>query len=78
MVLLEGKRDVPVTEKDKLIVLGCLLAESTTNILFRSGNAAGADFYFSQGVSEINPNHLQVITPYSGHRNKQNKVDDSI
>jgi len=78
VVLLEGKRDVPDTEKERLIALGRLLAEQTTFILFRSGNAAGADFYFSQGVSEINPDRLQVITPYAGHRKKQNKAYHSI
>jgi len=78
VVLLEGKRDVPDTEKDKLIVLGRLIAEKTNNILFRSGNAAGADYYFAQGVSGINPDRLQVITPYFGHRKKYNKAYHSV
>ena len=78
VVLLEGKRDVPTSEKNNLIALGRLLADNTANILFRSGNASGTDEYFSQGVSEIDPKRLQVITPYSGHRKKQNKAYSSI
>ncbi len=78
VVLLEGKRDVLDDDKDKLIALGRLLAKNTVNILFRSGNASGSDEYFSQGVSKIDPKRLQVITPYSGHRKKQNKAFYSI
>lgn len=63
IVLLEGKRNVPDADKEKLIALGQLLAKKTSHILFRSGNAAGADEYFSQGVSKINQDRLQIITP---------------
>jgi len=78
IVLLEGKRNVPDKEKNKLIALGQLLAKRTENILFRSGNASGADFYFTQGVSEIYPERIQLITPYTGHRKRFNKAYHSI
>lgn len=42
-------------------------------MIFRSGNAEGADQYFSEGVAEIDYKRLQVITPYTGHRQKTNK-----
>jgi hypothetical protein len=42
--LLEGKRKVLPADQDKLFLLGKLLAEKTTRMIFRSGNAAGADF----------------------------------
>ena len=45
---------------------------------FRSGNADGADFYFSQGVLQIAPERLQVITPYDNHRQKQNNAYETI
>lgn len=78
IVLLEGKRNVPDADKEKLIALGQLLAKKTSHILFRSGNAAGADEYFSQGVSKINQDRLQIITPYSGHRKKYSQTYQSI
>lgn len=45
---------------------------------FRSGNADGADFYFSKGVLQVAPDRLQVITPYKNHRQKKNKANETI
>lgn len=78
IVLLEGKRDVIETDKEKLIKLSRILTDKTKNILFRSGNADGADYYFSIGISEIDNSRLQAITPYTGHRKKENKAYDTI
>lgn len=78
IILLEGKRDVLESDKEKLVKLGELLASKTHKILFRSGNADGADYYFSLGVSAIDSSRLQVIIPYSGHRSKSNKAYETI
>lgn len=78
IVLLEGKREVLELDKEKLKALGLLLASKTKKMIFRSGNAEGADQYFSDGVTSINPKRLQVIVPYSGHRQKTNKASDTI
>ena len=40
----------------------------STCILFRSGNAPGADFHFSKGVIRIDPRRLAVIKPFAAHR----------
>lgn len=72
IVLLEGKRNVLPADTEKLIALGRLLATSTRLMIFRSGNAAGADQLFSEGVVSVNAERLQVVTPYSGHRKKTN------
>ncbi|MEN9415743.1 MAG: hypothetical protein RLZ62_2047 [Bacteroidota bacterium] len=72
IVLLEGKRNVLPADTEKLIALGRLLATNTRQIIFRSGNAAGADQLFSDGVVSVNAERLQVVTPYSGHRKKTN------
>lgn len=72
IVLLEGKRKVKPEDKDNLVELGALLAKKTLHARFRSGNANGADLYFSKGVASVDPNRLEVITPYSGHRSKTN------
>lgn len=68
VVLLEGKRAVLPADQIKLIELGKLIASSANHITFRSGNAKGADFFFSKGVATVNASRLQVITPYRGHR----------
>jgi hypothetical protein len=72
IVLLEGKRNVIPSDINKLIRIGELLTSKTKYIKFRSGNAEGSDFYFSEGVTKISPERLEVITPYTGHRKKEN------
>lgn len=78
IILLEGKRNVLESDKEKLIQLGNLLATHLPLPTFRSGNADGADFYFSQGVLQVAPERLQVITPYENHRQKQNNAYETI
>jgi hypothetical protein len=78
IVLLEGKRNVLEEDKEKLKALGRLLASRTEKMIFRSGNAEGADQWFSDGVTEVDHKRLQVITPYSGHRKKTNQAYETI
>jgi hypothetical protein len=78
IVLLEGKRKVLEEDKPKLEALGALLCSNTKYMLFRSGNAQGADEYFSKGVTSIDKNRLQVITPYIGHRKTKNMAGTTI
>jgi NADH dehydrogenase/NADH:ubiquinone oxidoreductase subunit G len=78
IVLLEGKRAVLPQDEAKLVALGTLLASKTKHMLFRSGNAAGSDQLFSDGVTAIDHKRLQVITPYTGHRKKTNNAYDTI
>jgi len=78
IVLLEGKRNVLEEDKDKLIKLGRLLASKTKIMTFRSGNANGSDQLFSDGVTEVDNKRLQVIIPYTGHRQKTNQAYDTI
>ncbi|WP_264564410.1 hypothetical protein [Flavobacterium sp. N3904] len=78
IILLEGKRNVLESDKEKLIHLGNLLASQLPLAIFRSGNADGADFYFSQGVLQVDPKRLQVITPYVNHRQKLNQAYETI
>ncbi|WP_028296273.1 hypothetical protein [Olivibacter sitiensis] len=76
--LLGGKRKVLPEDKDLLIRLGKVLATKTKKMRFRSGNADGADYYFSLGVSAVDKTRLEVITPYSAHRKKTNVAYDTI
>jgi hypothetical protein len=78
IILLEGKRNVLEFDKEKLIKLGNILATHLPLVTFRSGNADGADFYFSQGILQVASNRLQVITPYNNHRQKQNNAYETI
>jgi hypothetical protein len=78
VVLLEGKRKVQEADKPKLVELGRLLASNTTHLLFRSGNADGSDYFFSQGVAEVDASRLQNVTPYKGHRSKYDMASESI
>ena len=54
VILLEGKRTVPEIDQHKLKALGQMLAKKLQLATFRSGNANGADLYFSQGVAAVN------------------------
>lgn len=78
VVLLEGKRNVLDADKPKLIALGKLLTSKTEKMLFRSGNAEGTDQLFSDGVTAVDNKRLQLITPYSGHRQKNNQAYETI
>lgn len=78
IVLLEGKRNVLLEDQSALVALGKMMAERTEHILFRSGNAAGADAFFSEGVASVNPKRLQVIVPYDNHRSTKNYAHDTI
>lgn len=78
IVLLEGKRSVLTKDQYKLFSLGKLLAARTSKMIFRSGNAEGSDQFFSEGVAAIDYKRLQVIIPYSGHRQKTNKAYNII
>jgi len=78
IILLEGKRNVLETDKEKLIQFGSLLATRLPLVTFRSGNADGADYFFSQGVLKHAPERLQVVTPYDKHREKQNNAYETI
>jgi hypothetical protein len=78
LILLEGKRNVLDIDKEKLIQFGMFLALNLPKAKFRSGNADGADFYFSQGVLQVATERLQVITPYDSHRQKENNAYETI
>lgn len=74
VVLLEGKRKVLDTDKEKLVELGRKLAAETEHIIFRSGNADGSDQLFMSGVVSVAPERTEAIAPYAGHRKSFNKA----
>ena len=68
VVLLEGKRNVKEEDSPLLTAIGEKIARITEKMIFRSGNAPGADAFFSMGVAKVNPLRLEVIKPYATHR----------
>lgn len=78
VILLEGKREIKDCDKEKLLELGKLITDKTKNVIFRSGNANGADNFFSLGVSLIDSKRLQIIVPYNKHRVKYRLTDNII
>ncbi len=68
VVVLEGKRIVLEDDKPRLLELSKLLAENTQHIIYRSGNASGADNYFSKGFYGKFASRFEVVIPYDGHR----------
>lgn len=78
IVLLLGKRDVLKGDKDKLVLLAKKLTELTKYITFRSGNAYGSDELFKLGVSSIDVNRIELVTPYKGHRKKSSSGYNTI
>lgn len=67
VVLLEGKREVLKSDESKLVEIARLLASNTTHVIFRSGNADGADKFFKEGVLSVDPNRFQAIVPFNDH-----------
>jgi len=78
IILLEGKRNVPVEDQAHLKALGQLLAQNMKHVTFRSGNANGADLYFSQGVAAVDKMRLEVVIPFDGHRSKSNLAGQTL
>jgi hypothetical protein len=78
VVLLEGNREVRPADGPKLEALATLLARSTKHMVFRSGNASGADAHFAAGVVAVDRERLQVVTPYSGHRKTYNEAGTTV
>lgn len=68
IILLEGKRNVPDEMQPMLEKLGELLCKKLKHSRFRNGNAQGADYFFSKGISNVNPDRLELILPYTSHR----------
>lgn len=71
VILIERRRSISEDAADEAKRLAFLLAQRFPQLRFRSGNATGSDEAFSDGVIDLSPERLQVITPYEGPRKKQ-------
>jgi hypothetical protein len=68
VVLLEGKQAVLKSDETRLVEIARLLTANTKNVVFRSGNADGADKFFKQGVMSVDPKRFQAIVPFNNHK----------
>jgi hypothetical protein len=69
VVLLEGIRDLPPSDRPALFDLARRLALALPErAVFRSGNAPGADEAFAEGIAAVAPARLELVVPYRGHR----------
>ena len=73
VILLAGKRIVAPKDEIKLMQLGELLANSLPECKFRSGNARGSDELFIKGVCKVDPECVELILPFPGHRKETSK-----
>lgn len=71
VILTEGRRSIPEKEAAMATRLSTLLAKRFPHLVFRSGNASGADQAFATGVMEVAPGRMEIIAPYENHRKKQ-------
>lgn len=78
ILLFGGKRDIPETEKNLISAFGTMISTNTRHLVFRTGNALGADALFAQAVAVNAPERLQAVTPYSSHRKKTNVASYQI
>ena len=74
IILLEGTRKLSkVSDAVNIAKVGKLLSEQFPTAIFRTGNATGTDFYFSEGIEKYPNRILQKVIPYTGHRVKHAK-----
>jgi hypothetical protein len=78
VILLEGTRDVPEGDWQRLTDLAEMLARELPHAVFRSGNADGSDSLFAKGVVRIDPGRMQLVTPTAGHRKKYRHVANYV
>lgn len=68
IILLEGTRQVPESDLPALTAFARWLAMRYPHAVFRSGNAAGSDTAFADGVKAVDPGRLELILPVTNHR----------
>ena len=53
VVLLEGTRNVPEENQNKLTLFAAEIAKQYPDMIFRSGNASGSDELFAKGIESV-------------------------
>lgn len=78
VILFGGKRDILEQDVEMIRILGLFLISNTDHLIFRTGNANGADVLFADGVAKKDSSRLQSVTPYQGHRKKTNYAKEQL
>jgi hypothetical protein len=71
VLLLEGIRARPETDRFKVIAMGRMLAQRLPGVRFRSGNAEGTDTDFAQGVAAVDPGRMEYVMTHAGMGRKR-------
>ena len=58
VVLIEGTRKLPTEDRPRLVEFAKELARLLPQLMFRTGNAPGADEAFAEGVRNVDPSRL--------------------
>jgi hypothetical protein len=66
VLLVEGIRALPGADRDAVVAFGGMLAQRLPGVMFRSGNAAGTDSAFSEGVSAVAPDRMEYVLTHPG------------
>ncbi len=68
VILLEGTRELPPSDRPALVALARLLANRLPSATFRTGGAAGSDDAFAEGVRAVDPRRIEYVLPQPEHR----------
>jgi hypothetical protein len=71
VLLLEGIRARPETDRFKVIAMGRMLARRLPGVRFRSGNAEGTDTDFAEGVAAVDPKRMEYVMTHAGMGRKR-------
>jgi hypothetical protein len=69
VVLCEGRREISDLDAQSISDFSEWLAKTFPNLTLRSGNATGSDDAFVRGFTRIDPTRIELVVPYTGHRN---------
>ncbi len=59
VLLIEGIRALPDTDRAMVVAMGRMLAERMPGVTFRSGSADGTDTAFSEGVTAVAADRME-------------------
>ncbi len=71
VLLLEGIRALPSSDRAAVVSLGRVLAEIMPGVVFRSGNADGTDTAFAEGVTSVDPTRMEYVVTHAGMGRKR-------
>ncbi len=78
VVLLEGTRNVPEENQNKLTLFAAEIAKQYPDMIFRSGNASGSDELFAKGIEYVDATRMEQMLPYPNANKKRLHKDSPV